>query len=161
MSKLKFPTTAAIRFLRDHHVPFEPQEYTYVEHGGTAQAAECLHVAEHAVIKTIVLQNDKNEGIIVLMHGDKHISTRQLARDLGMKHIEPATPQQAHKWTGYFVGGMSPFGIRVSLPICVEATIYELPEIYINGGKRGLLVAMNPNDLKCLQPNMVHVATDI
>lgn len=161
MSKNKFPVTPAIRFLRAHQVDFEPREYPYVEHGGTAQSALCLGVDEHAVIKTIVLQNEQQHGLIVLMHGDKHISTRQLARDLAMKHIEPATPQQANKWTGYLVGGTSPFGTKTALPVYVESTIYDLPNIYINGGKRGFLVVMSPADLSCLQPKSVAVATEL
>lgn len=161
MSKNKFPVTPAIRFLRAHQVAFVPREYPYVEHGGTAQSAACLGVDEHAVIKTIVLQNEQQHGLIVLMHGDKHISTRQLARDLAMKHIEPASPQQANKWTGYLVGGTSPFGTRTALPVYVETSIYALPEIYINGGKRGFLVVMAPEELRCLQPVSVSVATDI
>ncbi|WP_066570030.1 YbaK/EbsC family protein [Snodgrassella sp. CFCC 13594] len=161
MSKNKFPVTPAIRFLRAHDVVFEPREYPYVAHGGTAQSAVCLGVDEHAVIKTIVLQNEHKQGLIVLMHGDKHISTRQLARDLDMKHIEPASPEQANKWTGYLVGGTSPFGNKAGLPVYVEATIYDLPEIYINGGKRGFLVAMAPQGLQSLQPQSVHVATDV
>jgi Cys-tRNA(Pro) deacylase len=161
MSKIKYPVTAAIRFLREHQVSFEPKEYTYVEHGGTAQSALSLGVAEHAVIKTIVLQNEHKQGLIVLMHGDRHISTRKLARDLGMKHIEPASPQQANKWTGYLVGGTSPFGNKADLPVYVEESIYALPRIYINGGKRGFLVEMCPQDLICLQPRSVQVATEI
>ncbi len=161
MSKVKYPVTAAIRFLREHNVVFEPKEYAYVEHGGTAQSALTLGVPEHAVIKTIVLQNEHKQGLIVLMHGDKHISTRKLARDLGMKHIEPASPQQANKWTGYLVGGTSPFGNKSGLPVYVEESIYALPMIYINGGKRGFLVAMHPADLACLQPQSVQVATDV
>ena len=160
MSKIKYPVTAAIRFLREHEVIFDPKEYPYAEHGGTAHSAACLGVDEHAVIKTIVLQNEHKQGLIVLMHGDKQISTRKLARDLNMKHIEPAGPQQANKWTGYLVGGTSPFGNKASLPVYVEESIYTLPLIYINGGKRGFLVAIYPSDLACLQPQSVHVATD-
>lgn len=160
MSKSKFPVTPAIRFLRDHQIPYEPMEYAYVEHGGTAQSALALNVDEHAVIKTIVLQNEQKQGMIVLMHGDRHISTRQLARELGMKHIEPASPQQAGKWTGYLVGGTSPFGNKAGLPIYVEESIYALPLIYINGGKRGFLVKIQPQYLACLQPQSVHVATE-
>lgn len=161
MSKIKYPVTPAIRFLREHQVLYDPKEYHYVEHGGTVQSALCLGVEEHTVIKTIVLQNEHKQGLIVLMHGDKHISTRKLARDLGMKHIEPASPQQANKWTGYLVGGMSPFGNKAGLPVYVEESIYALSVIYINGGKRGFLVAIKPQDLACLQPHSVQVATDI
>lgn len=160
MSKEKYPVTPAIRFLRAHTISFEPHEYPYVPHGGTAQSAQCLGVSEHAVIKTIVLQNEKKQGLIVLMHGDKHISTRNLARDLGMKHIEPASPEQANKWTGYLVGGTSPFGHKAGLPVYVEASIFALPKIYINGGKRGFLVSLSPEALLSLNPQRVHVATE-
>ena len=115
---------------------------------------------EHAVVKTIVLENDKKQGLICIMHGDKHISTRNLARELGMKHIEPAQPNQANKWTGYLVGGTSPFGTKTALPVFVEESIYALPTIYINGGKRGFLVAIAPQDLAPLNPTSVHVATE-
>ncbi|ULJ59444.1 Cys-tRNA(Pro) deacylase [Wielerella bovis] len=159
-NKSDYPVTPAVRFLRAHKIAFEPCLYPYVEHGGTAVAAAHLAVDEHAVVKTIVLEDDKKKGLICIMHGDKQISTRNLARELGAKHIEPATPEQANKWTGYLVGGTSPFGIKTRLPIYVEETIYALPTIYINGGKRGFLVAMKPQDLAALQPISVHVATE-
>lgn len=108
MSKPDYPITAAIRFLRAHKIDYTPRLYPYVEHGGTAHSAASLGVGEHEVIKTIVLQNEARQGLIVLMHGDKQISTRNLARTLGMKHIEPADPKQANKWTGFLVGGTSP-----------------------------------------------------
>ncbi|UOO88789.1 Cys-tRNA(Pro) deacylase [Vitreoscilla massiliensis] len=161
MAKQDFPVTQAIRFLRQHSVAHVPHLYEYEERGGTAHSAECLGVDEHLVIKTIVCENEKKQGLIVLMHGDKHISTRQLARDLGMKHIEPADPKQANKWTGYLVGGTSPFGTKVALPVYVEASILELDTIYINGGKRGFLVAMQAADLRVLNPQAVNVAVDI
>ncbi|MDO4640800.1 MAG: Cys-tRNA(Pro) deacylase [Neisseria sp.] len=160
MAKTDYPVTPAIRFLREHKITFEPKLYDYVEHGGTAHSAACLGVAEHAVIKTIVLQNEAKQGLIVLMHGDKHISTRNLARLLGMKHIEPADPKQANKWTGFLVGGTSPFGTKTALPVYVEESIWDLPEIYINGGKRGFLVVVAPDALKSLKPATVRVATD-
>ncbi|MDO1508898.1 MULTISPECIES: aminoacyl-tRNA deacylase [unclassified Neisseria] len=160
MSKPDYPVTPAIRFLRDRKVDFEPCLYPYVEHGGTAHSAQCLGVPEHKVVKTIVLQNEQKKGMIVLMHGDKHISTRNLARELGMKHIEPAAPKQANKWTGFLVGGTSPFGIKTALPVYVERTIWDLDVIYINGGKRGFLVAVSPQALKTLNPQDVSVATD-
>lgn len=158
MSKPNYPITSAIRFLREHHIEFETFLYDYVEHGGTAHSAQCLGVNEHEVIKTIVLQNEQKQGLIVLMHGDKQISTRHLARQLGMKHIDPATPQQANKWTGYLVGGTSPFGTKTALPVYVENSILALPKIYINGGKRGFLVAISPEVLQILQPTAVSVA---
>ncbi len=160
MAKQDFPVTQAIRFLRSHNVQFEPRLYDYEERGGTAHSAECLGVDEHLVIKTIICTNEQKQGMVVLMHGDKHISTRQLARDLGMKHIEAADPKQANKWTGYLVGGTSPFGTKTVLPVYVEASILELDTIYINGGKRGFLVVMQAADLQVLQPQLVNVAVD-
>ena len=161
MAKQDFPVTQAIRFLRSHNVAFEPRLYEYEERGGTAHSAECLGVDEHHVIKTIVCENEKKQGMIVLMHGDKHISSRQLARDLGMKHIDAADPKQANKWTGYLVGGTSPFGTKTVLPVYVEASILALDTIYINGGKRGFLVVMQAADLQVLQPVAVNVAVDV
>lgn len=160
MAKSDYPITAAIRFLRNHNIDFQPYLYDYVEHGGTAHSAECLGVDEHSVIKTIVLQNDKKQGLIVLMHGDKHISTRNLARQLNMKHIDPADPNQATRWTGFLVGGTSPFGTKTALPVFVERSVWDLPVIYINGGKRGFLVAVSPNALNSLNPQSVDVAID-
>lgn len=158
MSKTNYPVTPAVRFLRAHQIDFTPQLYPYEEHGGTAHSAACLGVSEHQVIKTIVLQNEQKQGLIVLMHGDKQISTRNLARRLGMKHIEPADPKQANKWTGYLVGGTSPFGTKTALPVYVERTILDLDTIYINGGKRGFLVAVSGAALKTLNPQSVDVA---
>lgn len=158
MSKHKYPVTPAVRFLRAQSLDFAPHEYDYVEHGGTAHSAACLGVDEHCVIKTIVLANEHKQGLMVLMHGDQQISTRQLARDLGMKHIEPASPAQAQKWTGYLFGGTSPFGSKTALPVYVEAGIWALPQIYINGGKRGFLVSLAPAALHSLAPQTVRVA---
>ena len=160
MAKSDYPITAAIRFLRNHNIDFQPYLYDYVEHGGTAHSAECLGVDEHSVIKTIVLQNDKKQGLIVLMHGDKHISTRNLARQLNMKHIDPADPNQATRWTGFLVGVTSPFGTKTALPVFVERSVWDLPVIYINGDKRGFLVAVSPNTLHSLNPQNVDVAID-
>ena len=123
MSKTDHPVTPAVRFLRQHKIEFVPHLYPYEERGGTAHSAHCLNVDEHAVVKTIVLQNEAKKGLIVLMHGDKQISTRKLGRLLGMKHIEPADPQQANKWTGYLVGGTSPFGCKTALPVYMERSI--------------------------------------
>ena len=160
MAKSDYPITASIRFLRNHNIDFQPYLYDYVEHGGTAHSAECLGVDEHSVIKTIVLQNDKKQGLIVLMHGGKHISTRNLARQLNMKHIDPTDPNQATRWTGFLVGGTSPFGTKTALPVFVERSVWDLPVIYINGGKRGFLVAVSPNALNSLNPQSVDVAID-
>lgn len=158
MSKIDYPITPAIRFLRQHKIEFQPCLYPYVEHGGTTHSAQCLGVDEHCVIKTIVLKNEKNQGLIVLMHGDKQISTRNLARQLNQKHIEPADPKLANKWTGYLVGGTSPFGCKSSLPVYVEKSIWDLPVIYINGGKRGFLVCIQSKDLQSLNVENVEVA---
>lgn len=157
MSK-KHPVTPAIRFLRQHSVAFLPFEYDYVEHGGTAHSALALGVDEHCVIKTIVLQDENKRAMIVLMHGDCEISTRNMARTIGAKHIETVKPETVTKLTGYMVGGCSPFGTKQALPVYVEKTILDLPEIYINGGKRGFLVKINPQDLQVLKPIAVEVA---
>ncbi|MBP6117014.1 MAG: aminoacyl-tRNA deacylase [Neisseriaceae bacterium] len=160
MAKDKFPTTQAIRFLKQHQIDYQPFLYDYEAHGGTAHSAACLGADEHLVIKTIVLQTEAKQGLVVLMHGDKHISTRQLARDLGLKHIEPAAPEQANKWSGYMVGGTSPFGLKTALPVYAEASIFALPAFYINGGKRGFLIKTTPAALQALGAQPVSVAVD-
>jgi len=160
MSKPNHPVTPAVRFLRGRKIDFEPYVYTYEEHGGTAQFAALFGIPEHQVVKTIVLQNEQKKGLVVLMHGDRQISTRNLARELGMKHIEPADPRQANKWTGYLVGGTSPFGTKTKLPVYVERTILDLPRIFINGGKRGFQVEISPAALKALDAQPVSVATE-
>ena len=160
MAKADYPVTTAVRFLRAHGIDFIPHVYEYEEHGGTAQAAREVEAPEHEVIKTIVLENEQKKGLIVLMHGDRQISTRNLARELGMKHIEPADPRQANKWTGYLVGGTSPFGTKMKLPVYVERTILDLPRIFINGGKRGFQVEISPAALKALDAQPVSVATE-
>ncbi|MDO5059793.1 MAG: YbaK/EbsC family protein [Neisseria sp.] len=161
MAKTDYPVTAAVRFLRAHKIAFEPLLYAYEERGGTAHSSAALGVPEHAVVKTIVLQNEAKQGLVVLMHGDKQISTRNLARQLGMKHIESADPKQANKWTGFLVGGTSPFGLKTPLPVYAERSIWDLPLMYINGGKRGFLVAVKPPEaLAALQAQAVDVAVD-
>lgn len=158
MSKSNYPVTPAVRVLREHGIVFEPFVYQYEEHGGTAQFAQLFGKDEHQVVKTIVLQDENKRGMMVLMHGDKQISTRNLARELGVKHIEPCTPAQANKWTGYLVGGTTPFGSKTRLPVYVERSVMELETIYINGGKRGFIVGIPPADLKILEPKTVDVA---
>ncbi|KLT73545.1 membrane protein [Neisseria arctica] len=158
MSKNNYPVTPSIRFLRAHTIDFEPKMFVYMEHGGAAHSAQQLGVPEHAVIKTIVLQNERKEGVLVLMHGDKEVSTRNLARQLGMKHLELADEKQANKWTGFLFGGTSPFGTKTTLPVMVEKTIWDLDMIYINGGKRGFLVAIRPEALRVLNPKTVEAA---
>lgn len=158
MRQSDYPITPAVRVLRQHKIPFESLIYEYEAHGGTAQIAALYGLPEHEVVKTIVLQNEKKQGLVVLMHGDKQVSTRNLARQLGMKHIEPADPQQAQKWTGYLVGGTSPFGMKTALPVYVEQTVWDLAEIYINGGKRGFVVKIATESMKILNPNTVEAA---
>ena len=158
MNKTAYPVTPAVRFLRAQQIVFAPHLYPYVEHGGTAQSAACLGVDEHSVIKTIVLTDECKNGLIVLMHGDRQISTRNLARQLGRKHIEAAAPAQANRWTGYLVGGTSPFGCKSPLPVYVERSILDLPLIYINGGKRGFLVSLPPAALASLNAQPVDAA---
>jgi Cys-tRNA(Pro) deacylase len=142
------PVTQAVRVLRENKVEFEPHLYEYVEKGGTKHSAESLSVEEHAVIKTLVFETDAKKPVLVLMHGDAQVSTKNLARHLGVKTVTPATPDKASKWTGYLVGGTSPFGIKTKMPIYAEKTIFDLPKIYINGGKRGFLVSLNAQVLK-------------
>jgi Cys-tRNA(Pro) deacylase len=156
---MSYPVTPAVRVLRDRKVAFEPHLYDYVEHGGTRHSADALNVEEHAVIKTLVMETDERRAVVVLMHGDREVSTKQLARTLGVKSAQPCQPATAQKQTGYVVGGTSPFGMRSALPVYAERTIFELRKIYINGGKRGFLVAIDPQVLRDLLPlNEVEVA---
>jgi len=144
MSKDKTPVTPAIRVLRDGKVEFTDHLYTYEEKGGTAVSARELGVDEHAVVKTLVMEDERKKPLIVLMNGDRQVSEKQLARIMGVKTVTPCTPDIAHKHTGYLVGGTSPFGTRTAMPVYMEATILELPCIYINGGDRGYLVGIDP-----------------
>ena len=152
MEKTSYPVTPAVRLLREKKIAFEPHLYDYKDHGGTARSAAELKVPEHSVIKTIVMQTGDGKPLIVLMHGDREISTKELARQVGEKSIAPCDPNLAQKHTGYQVGGTSPFGTRKPLPVYVEKTVFDLPRIYINGGKRGFLVAIDPNDIKAVLP---------
>lgn len=145
---MDYPITPAVRFLRDKKVEFRPMLYDYVEKGGTRVSAEALGVNEHAVVKTLVFETNEKKPLIVLMHGDRQVSAKNLARHLNVKSAVPAGPEKASKWTGYLVGGTSPFGTRSKMPVYVEKTIFELDEIYINGGKRGFLVGIAPRELK-------------
>jgi Cys-tRNA(Pro) deacylase len=147
MSKEKIPATAAVRLLRERQIPFTPHPYTYEERGGTAVSARELGVDEYCVIKTLVMEDDKKNALLVLMHGDRQVSTRELARLIGARSVTPCSPETAQKQTGYQVGGTSPFGTRRPLPVYVEETILTLSSIYINGGKRGFLVGLAPQAL--------------
>ena len=160
MSKPDYPVTAATRALKTKGVAFRPHLYEYKERGGTSHSASALGVPEHAVIKTLVMETESREPLIVLMHGDCEVSTKALARFVGVKRISPCDPEVAQKHSGYLVGGTSPFGTRRPMPIYVERSIFDLEEIYINGGKRGFLVSVNPSDLRVLAPMVeVEVAT--
>ena len=139
--------TPAVRVLRENSIPFVPHTYTYEEHGGTQTSALALNVSEHQVIKTLVMETDERKPLLVLMHGDREVSTKTLARLLGVKRVQPASSADALKHTGYQFGGTSPFGTRNRLPVYAEKTIFDLPRIYINGGKRGFLVEIMPTDL--------------
>ena len=145
---MDYPITPAVRLLREKGVAFEPHLYDYVERGGTRRSAEELGVDEHAVVKTLVMETDAKKPLLVLMHGDREVSTKQLARTLGVKAVHPCDFAQAQKHTGYLVGGTSPFGTRARLPVYAERTIFDLPVIYINGGKRGFLVEIEPQVLR-------------
>ena len=161
MSKDKAPVTSAVRQLRAAGVSFTDHSYEYEDQGGTAVSARELKVDEHSVVKTLVMEDQDRNPLIVLMHGDRQVSTKELARTLGVKTIQPCGAETANRHTGYQVGGTSPFGMRKPLPVYVEAGILGLPRIYINGGKRGYLVGMAPAELvKVLQPTPVRVATD-
>jgi len=157
--KEKLPITQAVRMLKENGVNFTLRTYKYEEKGGTPVASRELGVDEHQVVKTLVMEDDRKTPSLVLMHGDNQVSTKNLARVLGVKSIEPCDPETAHRHTGYVVGGISPFGTRKPLKVYVEASILELPNIYINAGKRGLLAEMSPDVLKkVLNPIPVNVA---
>jgi Cys-tRNA(Pro) deacylase len=136
--------TPATQFLRAQKVHFSEHPYDYVEHGGTAESARQLGVDEHAVVKTLVMQDQDAKPLVVLMHGDAQVSTKNLARQIGAKKVEPCKPEVVQRHSGYLVGGTSPFGFRKSVPVFVEAGILALPKIYINGGRRGYLVGIDP-----------------
>lgn len=160
MAKDKFPVTPAIRVLRAEKVEFTPHLYDYEDKGGTAVCARELGFPEHAIIKTLVMEDDRGNPLIILMHGDQQVSTRELARFLGVKSVLPCSADKASRLTGYMVGGTSPFGTKRDLPVYLEETILALPQIYLNGGKRGFLVGISPRDAaRVLKPVLVHVAT--
>ncbi len=151
--------TPATQMLRQAGVAFTPHPYDYVDHGGTAESARQLGVDEHSVVKTLVMQDDRALPLIVLMHGNKQVSTKNLAREIGVKSVEPCKPDVAQRHSGYLVGGTSPFGLKKAMPIYVEATVLALPRLFINGGQRGFLVALAPQvlvDLLAAKP--VHCA---
>ncbi|MBN9425998.1 MAG: Cys-tRNA(Pro) deacylase [Burkholderiales bacterium] len=153
--------TPATQFLKKHGVAFGEHPYDYVDHGGTAESARQLGVDEHCVIKTLVMQDEAAKPLIVLMHGDRKVSTKNLARQIGRKAIEPCAPEVAQRHSGYLVGGTSPFGTRKPLPVYVEASVLELPTLYLNGGRRGYLVSIEPRVLtELLRAQPVQCALD-
>jgi Cys-tRNA(Pro) deacylase len=159
MGKEKAPVTPAVRVLRAEKVPYTDHLYEYEEKGGTAVSSRELGVEEHAVVKTLVMEDDRKNPLVVLMHGDRQVSTRELARIIGARSVSPCSPEAAQKHTGYLVGGTSPFGTRKAMPVYIEETILGLRKIYINGGRRGYLVGIDPKDAaRILKPTPVHVA---
>ena len=141
-----YPITAAVRALREGGIPIVPHLYAYEEHGGAPRAAAELGLPLHQVVKTLVMEG---EGVfLILMHGDMEVATQRLARLLGVKKVAPCDPARAQRETGYMVGGISPLGTRTALPVYVEASVLDLPVIYLNGGKRGFLIAITPEDLR-------------
>jgi Cys-tRNA(Pro) deacylase len=159
MAKDKTPVTQAVRMLRAEKVEFTDHPYTYEEKGGTAVSAKELNVDEHCVIKTLIMEDESKKPLIVLMYGDMQVSTKELARITGVKQITPCTPDTANRHSGYLVGGTSPFGTKRQMPVYMEEGIAALEKIYINGGKRGYLVGINPSELiRLLKPVLVKVA---
>lgn len=151
--------TPATQFLRRHGVAFTEHAYEYVDHGGTAESSRQLGVDEHSVVKTLVMQDERAQPLIVLMHGDRQVSTKALAREIGVKSVEPCKPEVAQRHSGYLVGGTSPFGTKKAMPVFVEASILALEKICINGGKRGYLVGIDPRLLSTLvEARPVHCA---
>lgn len=144
MARFRYPVTRAVRYLRSKQVDFKPFLYSYTDHGGARQAALELHVPEGRVVKTLVMETADGSPLLALMHGDRAVSTRQLARFIGSKKVAPVTPESALRHTGYQVGGISPFGTRQALPVYIQASILEMKTIFINGGKRGFLVEVEP-----------------
>ncbi|CDH43960.1 YbaK/EbsC protein [Candidatus Contendobacter odensis Run_B_J11] len=153
--------TPAIRLLLKHNITFTSHLYPYQERGGTAHSAHCLNVDEHCVIKTLIMEDERRQPLIVLMHGDRKVSTKELARRQEVKTITSCDPAVANKHSGYQVGGTSPFGTRKIMPVYMESSILDLPQIYINGGKRGFLIGMTPTEVqRVLQPTLVEVAIE-
>lgn len=161
IDKDHFPETPATRYLKGHQVPYSSHLYAYEDHGGTKVSARELNVAEHAVVKTLIMEDEQAKPLIILMHGDRQVSTKELARQIGVKKVEPCKPEVAQRHTGYMVGGTSPFGTKRPMPVYMEKSILDLPLIYINGGKRGYLVGIRPHDLlAAIHPTLVSVGLE-
>ena len=148
MKAAKFPVTPAVRELREYKIEFTQHLYKYEGKGGTAVSSRELGVPEHQVIKTLVMETDSQTPFIMLMHGDRQVSLKEMARVLKVKTVAPCTPESAQRYSGYLVGVTSPFGTKRSLPIYAEETVFYLDRIYINGGARGFLVGLNPNEIR-------------
>jgi Cys-tRNA(Pro) deacylase len=158
---VKGAATPATEFLARHGVEYTEHFYDYVEHGGTGVSSSALGVPEHHVVKTLIMETDKGEPLVVLMHGDRKVSTKELARVARAKRIFPSRPEVAQRHSGYLVGGTSPFGTRKAMPVYLERSVLELPRIYINGGRRGYLLEMDPAVLmRVLSPILVDVALE-
>ncbi|MCA1325148.1 aminoacyl-tRNA deacylase [Herbaspirillum sp. alder98] len=147
MKNTNGPETQATKYLRDHKVTYQGHLYIYEVNGGTKASSLALGVSEHIVIKTLIMEDEFERPMIVLMHGDYKVSTKELARQVGCKKVEPCTPEVANRHTGFLVGGTSPFGTKKKMPIYLERSILDLPQIYINGGRRGFLVSISPSEL--------------
>ncbi|RMD00840.1 Cys-tRNA(Pro) deacylase [Aquitalea palustris] len=159
MSKEKTPVTQAIRVLREHKVEYSEHLYKYEDKGGTTVSARELGVDEHCVVKTLIMEDEQKRPLIVLMHGDREVGTGMLAKQIGVKKVNPCDPKTADKHSGYQVGGTSPFGTRHPMPVYMESSIAELDRIYINGGKRGFLIGVDPQEvIRVLQPVLVQAA---
>jgi Cys-tRNA(Pro) deacylase len=158
---MKHSGTPATVFLAQHGVAFTEHIFEYVENGGTAHTSAALGVPEHQVVKTLVMENERGDPLVVLMHGDRKVSTKELARQAGVKRIAPCKPETAQRHSGYLIGGTSPFGTRKPMPVYLERSVLDLPRIYINGGRRGYLLGMDSSELvRTLAPTLVEVALE-
>ena len=153
--------TPATAFLKQHRVAYTEHVFEYVEHGGARAGAEALGLDERAVVKTLVMEDEAKRPLVVLMHGDRAVSTKNLARQIGVKRVEPCTPEVAQRHSGYQIGGTSPFATRKAMPVFLEKTVLSLPKIYVNGGRRGYLVGVDPRELvRVLAPKLVEVGLE-
>ena len=158
---MKHSGTPATSFLAQHGVEYTEHFYEYVEHGGTAVSSSALGVPEHEVVKTLIMETDRGDPLVVLMHGDRKVSTKELARAAGVKRVFPSKPEAAQRHSGYLVGGTSPFGTRKRMPVYLQKSVLDLRRIYINGGRRGFLVGIAPSELtRVLDPVLVDVALE-
>lgn len=155
------PETPATRFLKQHRIAYSTHLYEYEEHGGTSLSAKALNLPEHAIVKTLILEDENSAPLIMLMHGDRKVSTKELARQTNRKRIETCKPEVANRHSGYLIGGTSPFGTRKKMPIYMEKSILDLSIVHINGGRRGFLVGLHPHDIvRILKPELVSVALE-